>query len=74
MRNEELCGLRETARLLGVPPAWLYAQAIAGRLPAVRIGKAYRFVPKVVERALASRAARRSSPRNSAKRRARRAK
>jgi hypothetical protein len=50
-----------TARTLSVPPAWLRAEADAGRIPCLRAGKAYLFDVDLVERLLLERA-RHSAP------------
>jgi hypothetical protein len=44
-------------RELGLPWRWLLAEANAGRIPCLRVGKALRFEPRAVELALAARAA-----------------
>lgn len=37
------------ARLLKVPPSWVYAHAEAGTLPSRKVGKYRRFVPSEIE-------------------------
>jgi excisionase family DNA binding protein len=44
------------AARLGVPVTWLRAEAEAGRLPHIRIGKRLLFNPSAVERSLSDRA------------------
>jgi excisionase family DNA binding protein len=39
----------EVAALLGVPTSWVYAEARAGRLPHVRIGRYRRFRRRTVD-------------------------
>jgi excisionase family DNA binding protein len=53
----ELLSLPALAKALNLPEEWLKAEADAGRLPHLRIGKKYRFNPTAVVRALAERAA-----------------
>lgn len=45
------------ARWLGVPTAWLHAEADAGRLPHIKAGNVYLFDAETVERILRERAA-----------------
>ena len=40
---DELIGVDEAARLLGVPRSWIYSAAEAGRLPSFKVGKYRRF-------------------------------
>lgn len=49
--------LPRLASRVGLPAAWLRAEAEAGRLPHLRIGRFLRFDPKAVELALTARAA-----------------
>jgi hypothetical protein len=46
------------ARLVGVPAAWLRAEADAGRIPHLKAGKVLLFDPDTVERILLERAQR----------------
>ena len=39
----------EVAELLSVPKSWVYAEARAGRLPHIRIGRYRRFSPQSIE-------------------------
>ena len=39
---------KQAARLLGVPAEWLLAQAKAGQIPAVPLGRSWRFHPEGV--------------------------
>jgi hypothetical protein len=48
--------VRQTARALGVPIAWLHAEARAGRVPALRVGQRLFLDPEAVGVALAERA------------------
>ena len=45
------------ARRLRVTAAWLREEADAGRVPCLKAGKRFLFVPEAVERVLAERAA-----------------
>jgi hypothetical protein len=45
------------ARRLGLPAAWLKAEAKAGRIPSLRAGRRLLFNPEAVERVLLERAA-----------------
>jgi excisionase family DNA binding protein len=56
-RNPQLLSLPALADALKLPESWLKAEADAGRLPHLRIGKRYRFNRDAVLRALAERAA-----------------
>ena len=47
-----LVGATELGKALGIHPAWLRAEAKAGRLPAVRTGRRFRFDPEEVIEAL----------------------
>lgn len=49
--------LTELADALRVPEKWLEAEAEAGRIPCLRVGKRYRFALAAVEAALLKRAA-----------------
>jgi len=55
--NEQLLSLPALARALNLPEAWIKAEADAGRLPHLKIGKRYRFNSTAVVRTLADRAA-----------------
>jgi hypothetical protein len=60
MRNEpqpKLLPLFSMAHRLGVPSTWLKAEAECGRVPALKAGKRFLFIPEVVEAVLAERAA-----------------
>ncbi|MGD0464869.1 MAG: hypothetical protein ABSB74_20485 [Tepidisphaeraceae bacterium] len=48
--------LRRAAMRLGLPPSWLRAEVIAGRIPALRVGKKILVNPEAVERVLLDRA------------------
>jgi hypothetical protein len=50
------------ARIVGVPAAWLRAEAEAGRIPHLRAGKVLQFDPITVERTLLDRAGREGVP------------
>ena len=54
--NGDLLTTSRMARRLGVRPAWLRAEAEAGRIPGVAAGDTYLFNPEAVERALLERA------------------
>jgi hypothetical protein len=41
----------------GLPARWFKAEAAAGRLPCLKVGRRFRFNPEAIERALAERAA-----------------
>lgn len=49
---KRLVDTKEMAEILGVHPAWLRTQAKAGRLPAIRTGRCFRFDPDLVREAL----------------------
>jgi hypothetical protein len=51
-----LVPLRTVARRLGLPLAWLRAEADAGRIPVLHAGRAYLCDPDAVEAALLERA------------------
>ena len=59
MENDstELLSLPALAQALNLPGAWIKAEADAGRIPHLKIGKRYRFNREAVIRALAERAA-----------------
>lgn len=48
-RAEPLLDATQVAELLGVPKSWVYAEARAGRIPHVPIGRYRRFKPRVIE-------------------------
>lgn len=57
-QNPELfLPLRRTAARLGVPAAWLRAEALAARVPYLRVGRRLLFNPAAVEAVLLNRAA-----------------
>jgi hypothetical protein len=49
--------LRTVARQLGVPSAWLKAEAEAGRVPVLRAGRRFLFNPEAVQQILLKRTA-----------------
>jgi hypothetical protein len=57
MTNTPLFNLHALARTLGLSAAWLKAEANAGRIPCLKVGRRLLFNPVAVERALAERAA-----------------
>lgn len=52
-----LLSLPDLAKALNLPEAWLKAEADAGTIPHLKIGKRYRFNLEAVTRTLAERAA-----------------
>ena len=56
MQNQKLINLIRLARELNVPVAWLKSEALAGRIPCLRIGRRLRFNKEAVESTLAKRA------------------
>ncbi len=52
-----LLNIVELALELGLPREWLKAEAEAGRIPCLRVGRRLRFNLRAVERALSERAA-----------------
>ena len=54
--NHALLPLGPMARRVRVTTGWLRDEAAAGRVPCLRAGERFLFVPKAVERALAKRA------------------
>lgn len=56
---EAFLPLRRAAARLGVPAAWLRAEAHAGRVPHLRVGRRLLFNTAAVEAVLSDRAARR---------------
>jgi excisionase family DNA binding protein len=55
--NPQLLSLPALARALSLPEGWIKAEADAGRIPHLRVGKRYRFNGAAVVAALAERAA-----------------
>ncbi|RMF85051.1 MAG: DNA-binding protein [Planctomycetota bacterium] len=55
---ETFLPLRRAAARLGVPAAWLRAEAHAGRVPHLRVGRRLLFNTAAVEAVLSDRAAR----------------
>ena len=55
--NTQLLSLPALALALNLPETWIKAEADAGRIPHLRIGKRYRFNSEAVVRTLAERAA-----------------
>lgn len=53
---ESFLPLRRVAVRLGVPAAWLRAEADAGRIPHLRVGRRMLLNPQAVERVLLERA------------------
>jgi len=58
--------LHVTARLLGLPESWVRAEAVAGRLPHIRVGRRLMFDFEAVERTLLDRAQRAAAPQEAA--------
>jgi excisionase family DNA binding protein len=56
--NPQLLSLPALAEALKLPQSWIKAEADAGKLPHLKIGKRYCFNRDAVVRALAERAAR----------------
>jgi hypothetical protein len=54
--TESFLPLRRAAARLGVPVAWLRAEAVAGRVPCLRVGRRLLLNPAAVEDALMKRA------------------
>ena len=61
--QQHLLALRPLAKALGVPASWLRAEALAGRIPSLRVGRRLRFNAQAVEQALLRRAAGRGKDR-----------
>ena len=59
LSHPQLLSLPALAETLKLPKSWIKAEADAGRIPHLRIGKRYRFDQEAVVRALAKRAAQR---------------
>jgi len=55
--NSQLLSLPDLAQTLKLPEGWIKAEADAGRIPHLRIGKRYRFNREKVIAVLAQRAA-----------------
>jgi excisionase family DNA binding protein len=53
----ELLSVAALARKLRLPASWLKAEAIAGRIPCLRVGRKMLFNQAAVQQALLSRAA-----------------
>jgi hypothetical protein len=63
-----LVTLWQLARTLGLPPGWLRAEALAGRVPCLRVDRRLRFDAGAVESSLLRRAGEpQCSPRTAAK-------
>ena len=58
MHSALLTDVDGLAKRFGLPAHWFKAEAVAGRLPCLKVGRHYRFNPEAVERVLAKRAAR----------------
>ena len=56
--EDELVSLYGLVNRLKLPAAWLEEEALAGRIPCLKVGRHLRFNPAAVEAALAERAAR----------------
>ena len=56
MERQTFITLHVLARRLGLPAAWLKAEALAGRIPSLKAGRRMMFEPDAVERALRQRA------------------
>ena len=56
--ENELCNLLEMARLLNIPASWLKNEALAGRIPCLKIGRRLLFNPAAARSALAQQAKR----------------
>lgn len=56
-KNTDLVNELGLARELMLPVDWLKAEAMAGRIPCLRIGRKLRFSVEAVRKSLASRAA-----------------
>ncbi len=57
MTDGQLVNLHALARLLRLSASWLKAEANAGRIPCLKVGKSLLFNRSAVESALAARAA-----------------
>ena len=56
MERKTFIPLQRLAQRLGLPAAWLRAEAEAGRIPSLRAGRRLLFNPEAVEDALIERA------------------
>jgi len=56
MKDKKLVNLVGLARDLRLPVSWLKAEALAGRIPCLKVGRRLRFNKKAVENTLAKRA------------------
>ena len=56
--SESFLPLKRAAVRLGVPAAWLRAEADAGRIPHLRVGRRLLVNPQAIERVLLDRAQR----------------
>jgi hypothetical protein len=56
MDNKTFIPLHALSRRLGLPAAWIKAEAEAGRIPSLRAGRRLMFNPDAVERILIERA------------------
>ena len=56
MDDKTFITLQALSRRLGLPAAWLKAEAEAGRIPSLRTSRRLMFNPEVVERVLIERA------------------
>ena len=52
-----LTNIHGLAKRFGLPAGWFKAEAVAGRLPHLKIGRRFLFNPEAVERVLTERAA-----------------
>ncbi len=52
----QFVSITEASRRFGVPLAWLKAEALAGRIPCLRVGRRLLFNVEAVERVLLERA------------------
>lgn len=66
MEAPRLLLLGPTARRVGLPPAWVKAEAEAGRLPCLKIGKTLFFNPEAIAQLVAERAAQQTLQREGA--------
>ena len=58
METETICTIRALAAALRLPALWLKAEADAGRIPCLRVGRRLLFNLDAVKATLAERAAR----------------
>jgi len=56
MTETNFISMHVMARQLGVPVTWLRAEACAGRLPYLKVGRRLLFAPETIERLLRDRA------------------